>query len=247
MCLWDKGFAFLIRDNGSVIPTAAFILDASSNPLSAKNVLGKIFNVLEQARQSDDAAFAKITTHEKKENVGVDYSMKVDMEALIGTQEEESVFKDVAGAPVSLQLDYGLDGDDVFYIGLNYFTGAGAHVADEKSVAVGAQGIGSDEKVVVSQVTQGSGVNLESDKEFKKMQGFISGYNNGVTYFVTAPVLNYMDRIVESNAKKGTLSAEDKLLYDNVRQYIVPVKSLIFGNAKATAGSVDTQGFLLIE
>jgi hypothetical protein len=229
----DKGFAFLIRDNGSVVPTAAFVLDASSNPLSAKNVLGKIFNVLERARQSGDAAFAKITTHEKKENVGVDYSMKVDMEALIGTQEEESVFKDVAGAPVSLQLDYGLDGDDIFYIGLNYFTGAGAHVADEK--------------VVGSQVTQGSGANLESDKEFKKMQEFISGYNNGVTYFVTAPVLNYADRIVESNAKKGTLSAEDKLLYDNVRQYIVPVKSLIFGNAKATAGSVDTQGFLRIE
>jgi hypothetical protein len=115
-----------------------------------------------------------------------------------------------------------LDGRGLFYIGLN-------------------------EKVVVSQVTQKAGANLASDKEFKKMQEFISGYDYGVTYFVTAPVLKYVDRIVESNAKKGTMSSDDKLMYDNVRQYIVPIKSVIFGNAKATAGSVDTQGFMRIE
>jgi hypothetical protein len=215
----DKGYALMAVDNGSSVPTLAFIVDAASNPSAVKKVTEAIFDSIEKVIASADADTKKIVTHKKSgESGGVQYVLKVDLKAVNKGQTGEESTAVAPGSPESLEFDYGLDADNLFYVGLNFKGLAGQN-----------------------------GAGLDGDAEFVKARSYIQGFDRGLIYLDPAPMLKYADRIVENTVKHAAMSEQDQKIYQSARGFISHVKSVIFGNAGAAGDSVETQGFVRIE
>jgi hypothetical protein len=215
----DKGYAVLAADNGSAIPSVTFFTDANSNPERAKKVLEAIYGSIEKAIQSVDPEVKKIFSHDKREDSGaISYGLNVDLKAMMNSGADSSAVNDT---PISASFTYGIDAGNLFYIGLNY----------------GGPGIAQ----MPAQNT------LDKDAEFIRVRSMIPGYDRGVLFFATGSALKYLDRIIENTAKNGAMSEADKAAYEKVKKYIVPIKSMIFGNVKPNADSSEAQGFIRIE
>ncbi len=110
----DKGFAFVLADNGSSVPVVSMLWDVSADSAGAKRIAGIIYDSIEKFLVSLDEEVKKSITHQKKDESGEPgYVLTLDLKALNGGE--------VNGAsPASLIFAYGVDAGDLFYAGLNY-------------------------------------------------------------------------------------------------------------------------------
>jgi hypothetical protein len=88
---------------------------------------------------------------------------------------------------------------------------------------------------------------LEKNSEFNKIRQYMAGDSLGLFYFETAPLVLYIDRIVEDTFNKGAMTDEDKAMYDVFKSYIAPVKSAVFYGYKPAESMTVMEGFLRIE
>jgi hypothetical protein len=88
---------------------------------------------------------------------------------------------------------------------------------------------------------------LDQNPEFIKAKNHISGFDVGLGYFETAPLIAYADRMVDYLGRNGTMSQQDKDIYARIKKYIMPVKSIIFSSSRFSGDLAEMRGFVRIE
>lgn len=214
--IMDKGIAMVMADNGSVLPSIGFYIDASSKPDSAKKIAGVLNTMLTsgiaQVQSENPEAAALID----KQDVEADklWKVKVNMDPLL-MSAPENIVKKLTGQKVELYL--GLVGNNVLALSL--------HPDLEKTYAKG-------------------GDTVANAAEFKRALEYVKGNDLTVTYMAPAAVFDYLDRIMQLAKDSG--AAIDMTDYDQVRSLVRPVKSIIMGSGGFANGVARSEIFVHI-
>lgn len=216
MGIMDKGIAMVLADNGSVVPSFGFYVDASSKPDSAKKIAGVLNTLLTGGIAQMQAQNPEASAFVEKQDIEADklWKVKVNMDPLLMTAPEDIV-KKLTGQKVELYL--GIVGNNVLALAL--------HPDLEKSYAKG-------------------GDVVANANEFKRALEYIKGNDLTVTYFAPAAVFDYLDRIMQ--LAKDTGANIDMTDYNEVRSLVRPVKSIVLGSSGFANGVARSEIFVHI-
>lgn len=216
MGVMDKGIAMVLADNGSILPSLGFYIDASSKPDSAKKIAGVLNTMLTNGIAEVQVQNPEAAALIDKLDVEADklWKVKVNVDPLL-MSAPESIVKKLTGQKVELYL--GLVGNNILALAL--------HPDLEKTYAKGGD--------VVANAA-----------EFKRALEFIKGNDLTVTYLAPAAVFDYLDRIMQLAKDSG--AAIDMTDYDQVRSLVRPVKSIIMGYGGFANGVARSEIFVHI-
>lgn len=213
----DRGFALLLEDNSSVIPSIGFYLDVGSNPDGASKVMAKINQAIDQAFEQAKLETPELPMLVDKEEVvaGRLWKFRLNFDAVL-TQAPPEVAKKLTGQKV--EFYYGiLDGNILAF----------ALKPDLEKV------FGKDKSVA-----QG--------EEYRQAMSYLKGADRSVGYMAPAQVFVYLDRLLKLAEDAGAMDRTSLAEYELAKSYLMPLKSLSFGTAAPEKDHIYSEAFLHI-
>jgi len=212
----DKGFALVLEDSGSIVPTLGFYVDASSNPDSAAKVVAKINDGMDKtfAQATKESPDLAMLVTKEEVTPGKLWKFKLNLDPLM-VQMPAAVAQKLSGQKV--EFYYGLLPDNTMVFALapdlekNY--------GHSHTVAQGA--------------------------EYQKAMSYLKGAVRSVGYFAPSQLVVYADRMVQIAKDAGaltTIPAE----YELAKGYVNPIKSFSFGTNAVEKTHIHSEAFLHI-
>lgn len=215
LALFDKGFAFVLQDSGSLIPSIGLYSDVSGHSEGGQKLMAKLDELFmglialgnKQAAAGSTAAgkTPDIFIHSTAEVAGGKaYKVTLNVDELAKLQGS------TAPSPVfallkDLQLWYGVTNDNMAFVTL--------YPGFDKAYA---------------------GKTLSQDETFKTTMAQLHATHNGFTYLSPESLITYLDKVMAliplATSDSGSTDA-----YNSMRAYIQPVKGIIFGSDASTS------------
>ncbi|MCC6643338.1 DUF3352 domain-containing protein [Candidatus Peregrinibacteria bacterium] len=217
VAVMDKGLAAVLEDNGSVIPSIGFYLDASGKPESAQKIAGKINEAMDGLMSQALAESPDVAMIMSKEEVVSEklWKIKVNFDALL-MGAPENIAKKLSGQKI--ELYFGLVGNDILTIALK----------PDLETVYGKSGAVSDAA------------------EFKQALGYLKGADKSVSFLSPAMTMSYIDRVVQLAKESGAVAATDLQQYEALKAYVMPMKSLAIGSTGLEGNKIRSEIFLHI-
>lgn len=226
----DKGYAFVMQRNQGIIPGISIYVDANSNIEGAKKLINIIDMAMEQfavgmeMSAPEDIPIEQVVVKEivdlSDSGAGSDlYRFKIDFTVLSDEQMIES------GLPIGvftepIEIYYGITEDNYFTIS----TYTGLSEGFEKTLSVA------------------------ENEMIKEGQQSLNDYPLQLTYVSIDEMLKYVDTFVEVlKTAQEDMPEEFFENYDEVKQYLSPIKYFIAGNKKPSENTVEGLMFVKID
>jgi hypothetical protein len=214
----DRGMAFSLRKVGGLIPEVGIYIDASSHPEGARKVMEKLHGTLEALflQASATPEAAPLLKLFTHEKTG-------DGTYRWSVDFNKLADKDKQQIPAFLvstlpEFTFGVDAKNVAFMRLG--------VAGEGSESVKT---------------------FADNEDLKQAQSFIDGFDKGFFYVNPQEFMGYFDDLVAFAQSVGTSNtAEQMKEYEDFKQYILPVKSIIFSSGQPSGTETAVQAFVYI-
>lgn len=202
----DKGFAFAIQQNASMIPAMSIYVDASSNPESAQKVIDLLDAALQQAYEGMlEEAPSDLDTGRflSKDVVEIGKSEIHKMSFDFSTMTEEELL--AAGLPSGIftepiEIYYGLTVNN--YLLISTYSGLDEDFGEVKTV--------------------GDNAEILAGREMFKDHPY------NLSYVSVSETFEYIDVLFEAMEKvQGPMDEESREAYELVKAYFAPIKYMI--------------------
>ncbi len=212
----DKGFAMILEDNSSVLPTIGFYLDASSNPDSAAKVAAKIndgFDQLFTLAKKDSPDLELLMTKEEVTPAKL-WKFKLNIDPLL-IQMPPVISKKMSGQKI--EFYYGLLPDNVMVFALTPDL--------EKNY--------------------GQAHSVSKGQEYQKAMSYLNDAKGSIGYVAPGQIAVYADRLMQLAKDSGALPGTPEP-YQLIKSYVSPIKSLVFGTNSIEKNHLHSEAFLHI-
>lgn len=202
----DKGFAFVLQQNNTMIPAISIYVDASSNPESAQKVIDLLDAAMQQAYDgmiAEASSNVDINRLLTKDVVEIGKSEIHKMSFDFSTMTEEELL--AAGLPSGLftepiEIYYGLTVNN--YLLISTYTGLDVDFGEVKT-------IGDNTEIIAAR---------EMFKDYP--------YN--LSYVSVDKAFEYVDVLFESMEKvQGPMDDKTREAYELVKSFLAPIKYMI--------------------
>ncbi len=202
----DKGFAFVLQRNDSMIPAMSIYVDASSNPESAQKVIDLLDLALQQAYDgmiAEASSDVDINRFLSKDVVAIGKSEINRMSFDFSTMTEEELL--AAGLPSGLftepiEIYYGLTVNN--YLIISTYSGLDKDFGEVKTIGENAEIIAARE--------------------------MFKDYPYNLSYVAVDEAFKYVDVLFESMEKvQGPMDDKAREAYELVKTYFAPIKYMI--------------------
>jgi hypothetical protein len=222
----DKGFAFVVQQNESIIPAISFYVDASTDTQSAQKVLDLIDAGMAQGVEAMLA--------DAPEELDAASILRKDT-VMLGNSEIDRVVFDVTHLSEEQLLEAGLP-SGVFVEPFELYYG----LTDENYFLFSTySGLEADYEGTVT--VAGNPVIIEA-------QTYLKGYEYGLSYISIEETMNYVDAFVGfMELVEGPMGKDVEEGMKKVRAYVAPIKYLVAGNAKSEENVAEGTMFVKME
>ncbi len=213
----DRGMAFSIRKVGGIIPEIGLYIDASSNPTGAKKVMEKMQSTLE-------TLFQQVSTAPEAAPL---------LKLLTHEKTPDANYK----WSIDLNKLSAEDKQKLPPLFINTIPSL-TFGTTPKDVAFIKLGIEGDTTIKT----------FADNEDLKQAQSFIDGFDKGFFYINPQAFMSYFDDLVAFAQSFGTgNSTAQTQEYEHFKQYILPVKSIIFSSAQPSTAEAAIESFIYIE
>lgn len=225
LAIFDKGFAFVFQDGGSLIPSVGLYSDVSGHPEGGQKLMAKLDELfLGLIALGNKQVAANATTGTKTPDMfvhgtaqvagGKAYTVKLNIDELMKLQTTSGSTA-VFALLKDLQLWYGVTSDNMAFVTI--------HPDFDKAYG---------------------GKNLAQNETFKATMSQLRAKDTGFMYVSPQSLVAYLDKVMALIPLAGGSSSSTDS-YNSIRQYLDPIKGMIFGTS-ASANEATIDGFVSI-
>ncbi|MFO0781144.1 MAG: DUF3352 domain-containing protein [Candidatus Gracilibacteria bacterium] len=218
--LFEKGVAFKINNESTILPTTGIFVDVSGHEESAGKVMRVLKNMgdalLKNAPVLQDSP-GFITNEEVQVGGGQAYVARIHMNKLGPSQKNLAAAALLLTKPV--ELWYGVTGDNIAFL---------AFEPDfDKNYAEGPK--------------------VAQDEQYRAVVSNLSGLKGGINYVSPAVFTQFLDKIFDLGKLGGRPDERVLADYESIKSYLKPLKGFAFTTLPVSAGETHFEGFGLIE